>query len=57
MLLISLVCSQVPLYGTMSSDSSDPFYWMRVILVSNHGTFMELGISPIGNDHAAAGRR
>ena len=31
----------------MSSDSSDPFYWMRVILPSNRGTLMELGISPI----------
>jgi len=31
----------------MSSDSSDPFYWMRVILASNRGTLMELGISPI----------
>jgi len=46
-LLIFLVCSQVPLYGIMSSDSSDPFYWMRVILASNRGTLMELGISPI----------
>ncbi|KPP73478.1 protein transport protein Sec61 subunit alpha-like 1-like, partial [Scleropages formosus] len=26
---------------------SDPFYWMRVILASNRGTLMELGISPI----------
>ncbi|KAG1867693.1 hypothetical protein F4604DRAFT_1927476 [Suillus subluteus] len=26
----------------MSSDSSDPLYWMRVILPSNHGTLMEL---------------
>lgn len=31
----------------MSSDSADPFYWMRVILASNRGTLMELGISPI----------
>ncbi|PNI40178.1 SEC61A2 isoform 10, partial [Pan troglodytes] len=29
------------------SDSADPFYWMRVILASNRGTLMELGISPI----------
>jgi preprotein translocase subunit SecY len=46
-LLIFLVCSQVPLYGIMSSDSSDPLYWMRVILASNRGTLMELGIYPI----------
>ncbi|KAG8950583.1 translocon subunit [Tulasnella sp. 419] len=52
-LLIFLVCSQVPLYGIMSSDSSDPLYWMRVILASNRGTLMELGIT--GNDHATFG--
>ncbi|KAJ9069570.1 translocon subunit [Entomophthora muscae] len=46
-LFIFLVCSQIPLYGIMSSDSSDPFYWMRVILASNRGTLMELGTTPI----------
>ncbi|KAJ3075332.1 translocon subunit, partial [Quaeritorhiza haematococci] len=46
-LFIFLVCSQIPLYGIMSSDSSDPMYWMRVILASNRGTLMELGITPI----------
>lgn len=46
-LFIFLVCSQVPLYGIMSSDSSDPMYWIRVILASNRGTLMELGITPI----------
>ena len=38
---------QIPLFGIMSSDSADPFYWMRVIMASNRGTLMELGISPI----------
>jgi len=46
-LFIFLVCCQIPLYGIKSSDSADPFYWMRVILASNRGTLMELGISPI----------
>ena len=46
-LFIFLVCCQIPLYGIKSSSSSDPFYWMRVILASNRGTLMELGISPI----------
>ncbi|SAL97733.1 hypothetical protein [Absidia glauca] len=46
-LFIFLVMSQVPLYGIMSSDSSDPLFWMRVILASNRGTLMELGITPI----------
>ena len=31
----------------MSTDAADPFYWMRVIMASNRGTLMELGISPI----------
>ncbi len=46
-LFIFLVCCQIPLYGIRSANGSDPFYWMRVILASNRGTLMELGISPI----------
>jgi protein transport protein SEC61 subunit alpha len=46
-LFIFLVCCQIPLYGVKTSNSSDPFYWVRVILASNRGTLMELGISPI----------
>jgi len=46
-LFIFLVSCQVPLYGIKNSKSSDPFYWLRVILASNRGTLMELGISPI----------
>jgi protein transport protein SEC61 subunit alpha len=46
-LFIFLVCCQIPLYGIKSNDDSDPFYWMRMILASNRGTLMELGISPI----------
>ena len=46
-LFIFLVCSQVPLFGILSSEKADPFYWMRVILASNRGTLMELGITPI----------
>jgi protein transport protein SEC61 subunit alpha len=46
-LFIFLVCCQIPLYGIQITKSSDPFYWMRVILASNRGTLMELGISPI----------
>merc|ERR1712054_195142 len=46
-LFIFLVCCQIPLYGIKTSSGSDPFYWMRVILASNRGTLMELGISPI----------
>merc|ERR1711975_139475 len=46
-LFIFLVCCQIPLYGIKSNAGSDPFYWVRVILASNRGTLMELGISPI----------
>ena len=46
-LFIFLVCCQIPIYGCKTNKSSDPFYWMRVILASNRGTLMELGISPI----------
>ena len=46
-LLLFLVCCQIPLYGINPGKGSDPFYWMRVILASNRGTLMELGISPL----------
>ncbi|MCJ1328466.1 translocon subunit [Thelotrema lepadinum] len=46
-LLIFLVMSQMPLYGIVSSDNSDPLYWLRMMLASNRGTLMELGITPI----------
>ena len=46
-LVIFLICCQVPLFGVTASESSDPLYWLRVIIASNRGTLMELGISPI----------
>merc|ERR1719267_103285 len=46
-LFVFLVCCQIPVYGIVMSKSADPFYWMRVMLASNRGTLMELGISPI----------
>lgn len=46
-LLIFLVCCQIPLYGVSLGKGGDPLYWVRVILASNRGTLMELGISPI----------
>ena len=42
-----LVCSQIPLYGIAPNETQDPFYWSRVVMASNRGTLMELGISPI----------
>lgn len=35
------------MYGVQRAKTSDPFYWMRVILASNRGTLMELGVSPM----------
>jgi preprotein translocase subunit SecY len=37
----------MPLYGIVSSDTSDPLYWLRMMLASNRGTLMELGTTPI----------
>eukprot|EP01029_Cantina_marsupialis_P029516 TRINITY_DN781785_c0_g1_i1.p1 TRINITY_DN781785_c0_g1~~TRINITY_DN781785_c0_g1_i1.p1 ORF type:complete len:492 (+),score=145.12 TRINITY_DN781785_c0_g1_i1:53-1477(+) len=46
-LLVFLICCQIPLYGIHASMSQDPFHWLRMIMASNRGTLMELGISPI----------
>ncbi|KAL7539954.1 hypothetical protein ACHAXR_009755 [Thalassiosira sp. AJA248-18] len=46
-LLIYMVASNLPMYGIQRAQTSDPFYWMRVILASNRGTLMELGVSPL----------
>mmetsp|Transcript_21805 Transcript_21805/g.39758 ORF Transcript_21805/g.39758 Transcript_21805/m.39758 type:complete len:475 (+) Transcript_21805:233-1657(+) len=46
-LFIYLICCQIPLYGISTSKNADPLYWVRVIMASNRGTLMELGISPI----------
>ncbi len=46
-LLVFLIMSQMPLYGIVSSDTSDPLYWLRMMMASNRGTLMELGITPI----------
>jgi protein transport protein SEC61 subunit alpha len=39
--------ARLPLYGIHTASGADPFYWARVIMASNRGTCMELGISPI----------
>lgn len=46
-ILVYLLCCQIPLYGIIKSTEADPLYWMRVILASNRGSLMELGISPL----------
>ena len=46
-LIIYLILSNIPLYGVELEDSTDYFYWLRVILASQRGTLTELGIGPI----------
>jgi len=46
-LIVFLVCCQIPLYGVRVGDRVDPLQWLRVMLASNRGSLMELGISPI----------
>jgi len=46
-LIIYLIMSNIPLYGVELQDSTDYFYWLRVILASQRGTLTELGIGPI----------
>jgi protein transport protein SEC61 subunit alpha len=46
-LIIYLVMSNIPLYGVSISQTTDYYYWLRVILASQRGTLTELGIGPI----------
>ena len=46
-LIVYLIMSNIPLYGIDIQDSTDYFYWLRVILASQRGTLTELGIGPI----------
>lgn len=44
-----IVCCQLPIYGVQKQnlDSADPLTWLRVVLASQPGTLMELGITPV----------
>ena len=46
-LIVYLIMSNIPLYGINIEESTDYFYWLRVILASQRGTLTELGIGPI----------
>jgi len=46
-LVIYLIMSNIPLYGVNVSETTDYYYWLRVILASQRGTLTELGIGPI----------
>jgi len=46
-LIVYLILSNIPLYGVNLADTTDYYYWLRVILASQRGTLTELGIGPI----------
>ena len=46
-LVIYLIMSNIPLYGVDVTETTDYYYWLRVILASQRGTLTELGIGPI----------
>jgi protein transport protein SEC61 subunit alpha len=46
-LFIFLACCQIPLYGVHHQSGADPLYWLRMMMASNRGSLMELGITPI----------
>jgi len=46
-LIIYIILSNIPLYGIDIKQSTDYYYWLRVILASTRGTLTELGIGPI----------
>ncbi|MEO0341549.1 MAG: preprotein translocase subunit SecY, partial [Bacteroidota bacterium] len=41
------MCCQIPLYGVYITDGADPLYMLRMMLASNKGSLMELGIQPM----------
>lgn len=47
-LFVFLTCSQIPLYGlAFQNMGGDSLYFLRVLMSSNRGSLMELGIGPI----------
>ncbi|ORE00306.1 SC61A [Hepatospora eriocheir] len=46
-IIVYSIASQVPLYGITNVDNTDSFGWLRVMMASNRGTLMDLGIGPV----------
>lgn len=46
-ILIYSVASQVPLFGMVNNMAKDPIEWLRVMMASNRGTLMDIGIGPV----------
>lgn len=46
-ILVYLLASMIPLFGIVNFESPDPLGWMRIMMASNRGSLMDLGISPV----------
>ena len=46
-ILIYSIASQVPLFGMVNAANKDPLEWLRVMMASNRGTLMDIGIGPV----------
>lgn len=46
-ILIYSIASQVPLFGMVNTKTKDPLEWLRVMMASNRGTLMDIGIGPV----------
>ncbi|ORD95048.1 hypothetical protein ECANGB1_2782 [Enterospora canceri] len=46
-ILVYSVASQVPLFGMVNKNTKDPLEWLRVMMASNRGTLMDIGIGPV----------
>ncbi|KAL6122266.1 protein transport protein sec61 alpha subunit [Nucleospora cyclopteri] len=46
-ILIYAVASQIPLFGMVNTQSKDPLEWLRIMMASNRGTLMDIGIGPV----------
>lgn len=46
-LILYLFSCNIPIYGAVQYEGNDSLSWLRVVLASNKGTLMELGLSPL----------
>lgn len=46
-ILVYSVASQIPLFGMINNQNKDPLEWLRIMMASNRGTLMDIGIGPV----------
>ena len=46
-LFIYSICCHIPLYGAIASKTAESYQWVRMLIASNKGSLMDLGISQI----------